>query len=216
MKLSKKTLGLLKNFSTINTNLLITPGKKLSTLAASKSVFASAKVAEEFDTEFGIYDLNVFLGALSIYDDPEITFEEKFAKIEKGGFFKFYSADKTVLTYPQKEIQMPSVYETFEFPSDTLALIQKTSGVIGATDVMFEGNGEKLFVHVLDKKNVGSNTFSKEIGDTDKTFKVFMKQENMKFLMNDYTVNFSDKRIAQFVSEDVEYFISLESDSSFE
>lgn len=216
MKLSKETLSILKNFSTINGNLLITPGNTLKTLSGAKSVFASATVKEEFDTEFGIYDLNEFLGALSLYDDPEITFSNKYVKIEQGGSFKFWSADPSVLTYPQKDIKQPESYIEFDITENDLALIQKTVGIIGASDIKFEGRDGKLSFVVEDKKNSSSNNFSKEIGETDKVFSAYLKQDNMKFIVDDYTVSISDKKIAQFEGNKVNYFVSLEADSTFE
>jgi len=215
MKLSQETLSILKNFATINGNLMINPGSTLKTLSAAKSVFANANVTEVFDAEFGIYDLNEFLGALSIYEDPEITFYDKYLKIESGGSFKFFSADPTVLTFPTKDIKMPSPFVEFDLSSKDLALIQKTAGIIGASDVVFTGDGETVTVVVTDKKNSTSNTFSKELGKTDKKFESFLKQDNMKFLMDDYTVSISEKKIANLVSERVEYFVSLETDSTF-
>jgi len=194
---------------------MITPGNTLKTLSAAKSVFANATVTEEFPSEFGIYDLNEFLGALSIYDDPEITFGDKYLTISQGGSFRFFSADPTVLTFPTKDIKMPKPFVEFDLSEKDLALIQKTAGIIGAADVVFRGDGETITVVVTDKKNATSNTFSKELGKTDKKFEAFMKQENMKFLVEDYTVSLSDKRIAQLVNPRVEYFVSLETDSVF-
>ena len=61
MKLSKETLSVLKNFATINGNILIKTGNRLSTISAQKNVMASTTVSENFDSDFGIYDLNEFL-----------------------------------------------------------------------------------------------------------------------------------------------------------
>ena len=56
MKLSKTTLELLKNFATINTNLLVKSGSSLSTVSASKSILAKGTIEESFPQEFAIYD----------------------------------------------------------------------------------------------------------------------------------------------------------------
>lgn len=77
MKLSKNTINILRNFSGINTNLLLKPGNQLMTVAANKTAFASAEVEETFDTEFGIYDLSEFLGVLSVFSEPDLEFSEK-------------------------------------------------------------------------------------------------------------------------------------------
>ena len=66
MKLSNETVTVLKNFSTINQNLVIKAGNKLSTMSAMKNIVASADVKEDFPQDFAIYDLNEFLAALSL------------------------------------------------------------------------------------------------------------------------------------------------------
>ena len=85
MKLSKETLSVLKNFATINGNILIKSGDRLSTISAQKNVMASTTVKENFDRDFGIYDLNEFLGVYSLFaDDPELQFDEKFGTVDNG------------------------------------------------------------------------------------------------------------------------------------
>ena len=58
MKLSDKTLSLLKNFSTINQSILFKQGTKLSTISVMKNILAEATIEEELPKDFGIYDLD--------------------------------------------------------------------------------------------------------------------------------------------------------------
>ena len=76
MKISKETLEVLKNFSAINPNLVICEGSKLSTIADAKNIMAAVNVSESFPKKVGIYDLNEFLSALSLIEDPEFEFGE--------------------------------------------------------------------------------------------------------------------------------------------
>ena len=48
MKLSDNTKEILKNFSEINPNLKITPGKEIKTISTMKNILATAGVEEEF------------------------------------------------------------------------------------------------------------------------------------------------------------------------
>mgnify|MGYP003344723016 CR=1 FL=1 len=135
MKLSKETLALLKNFAGINSNLLLKDGGKLSTISAQKNIMASASVTESLPSEFGIYDLNEFLGALSLFDDPELTFTDKFVTMKEGAaHIKYYAADKSVLSYPQKDITFPSSDIDFNLPSATLTQIIRTASVLRASE----------------------------------------------------------------------------------
>ena len=67
MKLSSNTTMVLKNFATINQNLVIKEGSELLTMSSMKNIVAKATVEENFPKEIAIYDLNEFLGALSLF-----------------------------------------------------------------------------------------------------------------------------------------------------
>ena len=49
MKLTNGTINVLKNFSTINQNLVIKEGSAISTMSAMKNIVAKATVEENFD-----------------------------------------------------------------------------------------------------------------------------------------------------------------------
>ena len=85
MKLSNETVTVLKNFSTINQNLVIKAGSKLSTMSAMKNIVASADVQEDFPQDFAIYDLNEFLAALSLFEKIDLDFKDDFVVITEGG-----------------------------------------------------------------------------------------------------------------------------------
>ena len=118
MKLSKETLSVLKNFATINGNILIKTGNRLSTISAQKNVMASTTVSENFDSDFGIYDLNEFLGVYSLFaDDPELAFDEKFVTVANGkSKVKYFAADPSVLASPTKDA-LPVSYTHLTLPT---------------------------------------------------------------------------------------------------
>jgi len=82
---SKNTLTILKNFSSLNSNLLVKPGNVIKTITPSKTGMAVATVEETFDVEFGIWDLNKFLGVVSLFNNPTFTFGDKSVRIKNGG-----------------------------------------------------------------------------------------------------------------------------------
>ena len=47
--ISKETIDLLQNFSTINKSIVIKPGNQIQTLSLNKNILAKAKVQETFD-----------------------------------------------------------------------------------------------------------------------------------------------------------------------
>jgi hypothetical protein len=218
MKLSKETVALFKNFAGINSNLLLKSGSKLATISGQKNVMADVTVTETFP-DFGIYDLNEFLGAMSLFDDPDLDFQDKYVSIRQGSSnIKFYAADASVLTAPQKAITFPDAEINFNMSAVMMNMISKTASVLRASDVSIVGDGSTITVVVGDKKNATGNSFSESVGTTDKTFKVNLKVENLKMLPGDYAVSISSKKISRFKSPstDLVYYVAVEADSTFE
>ena len=81
MKLSSNTTSVLKNFASINQNLVIKEGKEITTMSAMKNIVARAEVEEEFPQEVAIYDLNEFLSALSLFKSPNLEFQDTYVNI---------------------------------------------------------------------------------------------------------------------------------------
>lgn len=85
MNLSKNTIEILDNFTSINPSILVKKGNKLRTIAIEKNVFANAEIEETFDQDFAIYDLNSFLGALSLFEKPTLDFQKGYVNISQAG-----------------------------------------------------------------------------------------------------------------------------------
>ena len=77
MKLSEKTVSLLKNFSSINQSLLFKKGNSLRTISLAKNILAEAELEDEIPQDFAIYDLNQFLNGLSLHQSPELDFQNE-------------------------------------------------------------------------------------------------------------------------------------------
>ena len=74
MKISENTISILRNFSDINANILFTPSKTLQTMSTMKNIMAKADVEENFESEFGVYDLPEFLRALDSFQQTMLNF----------------------------------------------------------------------------------------------------------------------------------------------
>ena len=218
MKLSSQTINVLKNFSTINQNLVIKEGSNIATMSAMKNIVAKAKVDESFTKEFAIYDLNEFLSALSLFGTPDLDFQNDFVVITEEGSsksLKYWYSDPSVVTTPNKDINMPSNEVKFDFSSDILAEITRAASVIGAPDMVLE-NGK---LKVTDKKNTTANDFALDLDvpASDINYKFWFKVENLKLIPGSYSVEVSSKNISKFTNSniEIEYFIALEPESSY-
>jgi hypothetical protein len=220
MNLSKETLTLIKNFASINGSLMLKQGNKLSTISEAKNVMAEATIAESFPQDFGIYDVNEFLGVVSLFQDPQLDFSDKHVMISDSGNskIKYYAAGEGVVRAAPTQIKFPEPADvTFELNEAQIARIIRTAGVLKAQDVSVQGNGERLQVVVHDKKNNTSNAYEVNIGPTTQTFSANIKVENLKMLPGNYNVEVSSKKISRFINKDVDlkYFIAIEADSKF-
>tara|TARA_B110000483_G_scaffold200208_1_gene240382 strand:- start:1415 stop:2077 length:663 start_codon:yes stop_codon:yes gene_type:complete len=217
MQLSGDTREVLKNFSTINQNLLVKSGNTINTMSAMKNIVAKATIPDTFSDEFAIYDLHEFLSALSLFKSPSLEFTDKSVKLnEEGGgsSLNYFFSDPSVVTTPKTEITMPSVDVEFTFTQDTFNQIQKASAVLGVPDVVLRGTaGGDVLLTVTDRKNETSNDFAIKVGENSPSdFTHYFKVENLKLLAGDYKVEVSSKGISRFtnMTKPIEYFIALE------
>ena len=215
MKLSNDTREVLKNYSTINANLLVTSGNQIATMSQMKNIVSKATLPDTFESEFAIYDLNEFLSAMSLFDDPELDFGDSSVKISQGGqSLNYFYSDPTVVTTPKSDITMPDPDATFTLKQSVFNQVLKASSVLGVPDMVLDVNENgQMNLRVSDRKNDTSNSFSVEVGEGGTpNQKFFFKVENLKLLSGDYEVKVSSKGISNFknVNKHVEYFIALE------
>ena len=192
MKLSDRTINLLKNFASINQSILFKQGKSLRTISVMKNILAEANIDEDIPQEFGVYDLSQFL---NFFADPSV-----------------------IVSPPEKSITLPSVDVEFTLKSSQLDRLLKAAAVYHLTDLSVVGDGSEIKMVVSDRKNDTSNDFSIVVGETTKKFGLHFKVENMKIVPGTYEVKISRKLLSQFKSceYDLTYYIALEPDLTWE
>ena len=220
MKLSDKTISVLKNFSSINQSILFKEGSKLRTISLMKNILAEATVTEEFSKDFGIYDLNQFLNGLSVHQSPELDFKnEGYVVIREGDSrSKYFFADPNVIvTPPEKEISLPSEDVCFELSTAVLEKLLKAAAVYQVPDLSAIGGNGVVKLVIRDKKNDTSHGHEEIVGETNSEFVFNFKIENIKVLPGTYDVAVSQKLLSRFTSKnhDLTYYIALEPDSTF-
>lgn len=215
MKISARTKQILKVFAGINQNVLLIKGNKIRTLSASKTVYAEADVEETFPEQFGIYDLNEFLGVLSLFDDPDVQFETNSATISSGkNAVRYLPADESVLVAPKKPLVIADPITTFELASESITSAIKAAGVLKAPYITFRGDGKSISLIAHDKTNVNSNNFSVEVADSDVEFEYHVKTEYLtKLLAEKFEVLILPKNLIVFRGDAKLYLIAADSDS---
>ena len=217
MKIDTDTVNVLKNFAKINPSIVVQEGNVLKTISPTKTIMAKAKVKTEFSKRFAIYNLDRFISIVSTFTDPEFKFGEKSVDIsgDNRKTHYVYADENTVTKAPEKEINLPSVDVTFKLTNDHLKDVEKAAGILALPEIAVVGDGNNISLQAVDTKNPTGDVYSIQIGQTDKVFKAIFKAENIKIIPGDYEVNISSKGISHFVHEDVEYYIAVESSSTF-
>ena len=229
MKISYDTLTVLKNFSTINSNLIVMPGNTLKTISPTKNIMVEAEVTEDFPVEFGIWDLSKFLATVSMFKEPHFEFEKNHVRISSEGSrakVRYYYSNLEMLD-PQilqiiksgKSFNMPESVVDFTLDSKDFNELQKAAAVLAAPDLALRNSGDRLTLNVFDRKDSTGHTYSIDVGeyDGDDSFEFMFKSENLKMIPGTYEVKVSDKKVAQFETKNqaLTYWISLETDSKF-
>jgi hypothetical protein len=230
IELTPQTLDVLKNFSTINSNLLITPGSVLRTISQTKNVIGRATVAENFTSEFGIYDLSNFIGVLSSFENPVLTFSEeteadgtaKYVVIsdrDGSGSFKYYGSPKNVLKFLTKDITMPEPALQFDLPKDVLTKCLKAATMSSLPNMVVQSEGEKLDLVVRNEEVDSSNEFRITLSDEGNGNKlnIIFDVLNLRLIPGTYRVAMDGKMICQFVNDEksLQYYIASERNSDY-
>jgi len=220
MKISTQTLNVLKNFSSINSSIVVKSGTKIRTISPVKNILAEYICSEEFEQDFALYDLNEFLGGLTLFKDPEFVFDNtSYVTIKSGrSKVKYFFSDPSLITVaPDKDIVMGGELVEFELSEEVLSSLLKASSVYQLSDLSLIGNDGEINLVVRNKDNDTSNNFSAKVGETDKEFTFNFKIENIKIIPDVYKVLVSSTNISKFTSSkyNLTYWIALEPDSTF-
>jgi len=219
--ISKDTLNILKNFSGINSNLYVKAGSKITTMSPTKNIMAEVEIEEAFDTEFGIWDLNKLLGVVSLFQDPEFIFDDKYMTITgaSGSKVKYFYSDPKLLSYPTKSIKKIDAVVEFDLTSDDFRELSRAGAVLQNPDLCFVSDDDAVLAVVKDLKDPTCNVFSIRVGDNkdQADFSFNFKLENMKMFDGDYHVALSKNVIGQFThaSRPLTYWVAMDATSTY-
>jgi hypothetical protein len=217
--LSKKTLDVLKNFSTINSSIVFRKGSTVRTISNAENILAKFTGEEVFPSDFAIYDLSQFLSGISLFNDPQLEFTSNDFVSIRGGrtSAKYYFSDPeiTLKSAPEKNVNFPGADLQFNLSGDELIQLQKASAVYGLPDLTFQSEEglDTIKLILRDKENDTSNTYDLTVaGSSTGTYSLDVKIENIRLLPGDYTVKVSKHLISEWTNTNVDltYYIALE------
>lgn len=216
MKLSDYTIKLLTNFISFNDGIVIRKGNIISTTTLAMNVAVIATVPDHFPVDCAIYDMRKFMALVSLFNSPDFNFgshtliiSDELQKVELT-----YS-DKDCIRYiVDQEFTYIEPIETFLLSKDKLFGILKALNILSNPELKIYGDGEKIYLAAQNSKISSSDTFTLEVGTTDKNFDIIIKAANLTMLPIDYEVSVSADQ-ALFSSwnsddENVKYYIATE------
>lgn len=209
--MQKKTIEVLQSFAAINQGIIVREGNVLRTMSQSRNIFGTATVPDTFPREFAIYNLNEFLSILSLFDAPEIAYNDEHILIKQGKVkIKFFYSSPSVIIAPPvgKEVPVKDVQLEFTIKKEVLASMLKAAAVMKATDLVITSKG----LTAINKKgsdNAYELTVDDIQGESDDEFS--LKIDPLKFLLGgvDYKVRVTP-RVVAFDADDLCYVYALE------
>jgi hypothetical protein len=225
MELSNFTMQVLKNFATVNSNVVIQPGNSIMTMAEPKNILGQATVPETFTQQFGIYDLQEFLNVLGLVDSPRVRFETNHVLVGDStgrAEIKYFFSDPEMLTSPSKPIAMPEPDVTFSLDQSTLNNLKRAASALGHSQMSIRYVDGLIRLSIVETDNSTSNTYAIDVDGESKLSdcNFIIDIANLKLIPSDYKVEISTKLISQFTSTDdtmdLKYWIALEKTSTFE
>jgi hypothetical protein len=216
--LSKQTMEVLGNYSTINGSILIREGSQLKTINVGENLISQYDCEEVFPQTFAIYDLNQFLAGVSLFDNPILEFDnEEYLTIRsKNRSAKYYFSDPeiTLKTAPDRKVNFPGADIEFSITAKELVALRKAANVYGNPDLVFKSYaGGTVSLNLCDRENETSNVYSQEIlGDNTGEYELTMKMEHVNLVPGNYDVKISSKLITEWKHNSLPlvYYIALE------
>ena len=218
MKISNNTINVLKSFSKISENILITPGNVLRTRSESQNVFARVVVEEEFEKEVSIYSLSRFLSSISLLDDPDYQFEDDRVIISSKITNLIYKyAHKSMIIFPKNDsVKLPSIDSTFEFDYEDIKKVMQASAVLGKQFVRFLGNEEGIFITTYDDRTEDTDVYSIQISENaGHDFAYIFPITMFNILPLNYTVELFKAQAMHLNNGNIDYWLAPSSISKF-
>ena len=217
MKFDANTLQVLKNFSAINKNIMFKAGNVVRTISDTKSVMAKSTINQEIPKSFGIYDLSRFLGTMSLFNEADLDIQDSVVEIREGkNKFKYALSDASlIMVAPDKDIVLPDPEIEFVLTQEALNQVMKALSVSQLPHIAVTGDGTTIYLQAIDAEGKTHDAYSVEVGTTSANFRMVFRADNIKLIPGNYNVQISAKGLSHFKGTNVEYWIAVESSSTY-
>ena len=220
MRLSSLTTSILKNFSSINSYLLIEPGQILHTSSAG-GVLAHAKVEEEFPTQVVIYDLGNFLSVAGLFHQPNFEFEGDLVRLtgqDGEAEVQYLYAPLSLVHRPLRIPNLPLRVIEFELPEPGWSAILNAASLLNKSEVRIFSDGDRVEMMTYDHKNPRTHTFSMPVDAKPNGLRCDHRLNigNLKLLKASYRVSVSSRfTMFEHTNAELKYWVACDPSSTF-
>lgn len=192
MKISKPTINVLSNFSTIGKGIVFKPGNVIGTISQHSDCLGLARVPESFPVKAPIYDLGRLLSVISIFEDPDIEFGETSLVVSSGrSKIRYNYAGEHMVIQPPAKVAFENhapLDVTFTLTDQMRKTLLDALSALRVKDITFAGKDGKLFVRAYDteQKKGPLDMFESEIGESPTDFSLKFSLELFNVLPGDY------------------------------
>jgi hypothetical protein len=195
--------------------LVLQKGNIQKTISPEKSILVEAELEDAIPEQFGVYDLNQFLGNVTTLGNPDLVFSDKAVMMNDGKIaFSYYSCSPNlIVSPPDKELKLKQTDVSFNLTNAILSKLLKLASMNNLTHLSVVGKNGEIRLQTHEKANDTSNHASFKLNDySGDDFSASFKVDNIKLIAGDYDVEIQLGAFAKFVSKNakIKYFIALE------
>ena len=224
MKISAETLIVLGNMAKLNQHLVIEVGSKIRSINEHGTSFVEFNGDEVYPVQIALHDLSGFLKVVSLFDEPDFDFQDKFVKLsDEFASQTYYYSEPDELIFNNDEPE-PVDYEIkFKLKGAKLQRTLSAALTNNVEDIAFVGKDGAVYLEASDKDNP-TRSFSILLEEEDHgNFTALLKQTKktkINVLPFDYDVEICTFGAIKFSTDieefDLSYVMAVEADSEFE
>lgn len=142
LNLTTEILHILKNFSDIQSNLVIECGNDIRTISTAQDIFASLEIEENgkdlfFSKEIRLYDTKEFLSVCSLIPDGTFSLEgETIIISNESNRFSYRMSPKDLLFYPENSPLLPPEEYRFVLTKDMIGQLKRAANILAEAKVV--------------------------------------------------------------------------------
>ena len=208
MILSKETLDILYNFSTINQNIFINKGNILRIKSSQRIIYGEAVIPDSFPEDFAISNLKQFLSLVNTFNLYDISFEKEKLVIHSEGKYSvnYPYADPNTVEGVKNPLSIKNAFIKLTLNEDDITKTHSIGNIFGLNMFTIEGNTKtnKTIAYYRDIKTDNTPRGSLDLFTKPEfDYKVNILSEHLKMIKGSYDISITKDPIPMCLLEQI-------------